>query len=224
MKRLLLVITIVFISCLLSAEAVAYLSASKGSVTFSRSNKSVKIKTGDLLENKDEIRTGGESFAAYKFIDGAANIRVFANSIVEINAKKQGNKLNKSVGITKGSILSNVKGGSGTFNVETPTTVASVRGTGFLTKVTEDKQTIIIVTEGEVMVEAKGSGQVRSVGAGNTASVDERGSIEVEKTSAAQMNEVERAEIEASSEPEPKTLRIQVTDDDGNIRYIDVTY
>ncbi|PKN77743.1 MAG: hypothetical protein CVU48_10615 [Candidatus Cloacimonetes bacterium HGW-Cloacimonetes-1] len=223
-KIVLLAIFVTLVFSLMSVDAVAYISASKGKVELTRNTKAQKFKVGDLLQNNDEIRTGGESFAAYKFVDDSANIKVFPNSVVKITAMKSGTKLNKSVAVTKGSVLSKVKKNSGAFQVETPTTVASVRGTGFLTKVSEDQTTMIIVTEGDVIVEIKESGETRSVSAGNTAQIDEFGNVAVEASSPEDINDLEQAEIEADQEPVIKTMRIQVLDEQGNVKYIEITY
>ena len=225
MKKIVLIAIFVTLAfSLMSVEAVAYISASKGKVELTRNTKAQKFKVGDLLQNNDELRTGGESFAAYKFVDDSANIKVFPNSVVKITAKKGGSKLNKSVSVTKGSVLSKVKKNSGAFQVETPTTVASVRGTGFLTKVSENNLTMIIVTEGEVLVEIKESGETRAVAAGNTAQIDEFGNMAIETSTEEEISDLEQAEIEADQEKEYKTMRIQVLDEQGNVKYIEITY
>ena len=225
MKKILIFSALLLISGILIAQnPVAYLSAAKGSVDLMRSAKTFKPKRGDTLENKDQLKTGGESFASYKFIDGNTNIKVFANSVVNINTTILNGNLNKSVSITKGSVLSKVISGAGTFQIETPTTVASVKGTGFLTKVADNEQTLIIVTEGEVLVEVKDTGNIQSVSKGSTARIEPNGSLSVDKTSQEDINDLEKAEIAADAASETKVMRIQVTDEQGNIKYIEVKY
>ncbi len=224
MKKITIIILIALTVSFVFADSVAYLSTSKGTVSLNRNNKAVKFKTGEMLQSKDELRTGAESFAAYKFIDGGANIKVFANSVVEINASKSGKNLNKSVKVTKGSVLSNVTKGRGNYQVETPTTVASVRGTDFLTQVAIDGTTIIIVTDGVVELVSP-TGEVITVEAGYTAYIDADGNITVSETTAEEAKMVEDADREDSTlESHKKTMRIQVTDDQGSIRYIDIKY
>lgn len=224
MKKIFLLILVLISISFLIANDVALLSSVKGKVSLQRDKKNVNFKAGDMLRNKDEIRTGGESFAAYKFIDATATIKVFANSVVEINADKKGKNLNKNVKVSGGSVLSSIKGSGSAFQVETPTTVASVRGTEFLTKVNADGSTLIIVTEGTVLVESKLTGETKSVSKGSTGYVDSDGAMDVEPTTPGQIDELEQAELDASQPANPKTMRIQVTDENGNIRYINVTY
>ena len=76
MKKIFLFAIILILTVnLLAVESVAIISASKGKVDLRRAAKVIKHKTGDFLQNNDEIRTGGESFAAYKYIDGSATVK-----------------------------------------------------------------------------------------------------------------------------------------------------
>jgi ferric-dicitrate binding protein FerR (iron transport regulator) len=207
-----------------AAESVALLSASKGKVDLSRDAKAIKFQNGDLLKNNDELRTGGESFAAYKYIDGSSTIKVFSNSVVRITANRSGKSLSKKVVINKGSIFTNVKPKTGAFIVQTPTTVASVKGTGFLTKLNDKGDSFFIVTDGEVELKIMDSEEVKSVPAGNTAIIDELGNYEMRASTKEDTSSIEQAEIESSQTTEPKTIRIPVVDAAGRTKYIEITY
>lgn len=225
MKRLiitLIITSLVFV--LFAAESVALLSASKGKVDLSRESKAIKFQNGDLLKNNDELRTGGESFAAYKYIDGSSTIKVFSNSVVRITANRSGKSLSKKVVVNKGSIFTNVKPKTGAFIVQTPTTVASVKGTGFLTKLNDKGDSFFIVTDGEVELKIMDSEEVKSVPAGNTAIIDELGNYEMRASTAEDTSSIEQAEIESSQTTEPKTIRIPVVDATGKTKYIEITY
>ncbi|MDD2331909.1 MAG: FecR family protein [Candidatus Cloacimonetes bacterium] len=223
MKKLILITILVIVALSLAAQSpVAYLSAVKGKVNLTRANKNLTAKRGEMLVNSDQLKTGSESFAAYKFVDGTTNIKVFANSTVQIKATSEAGKMSKTVSIAKGSVLTKVSGGS--FQVETPTTVASVKGTGFLTKVDEKGETMIIVTEGTVQVESKETGESQDVESGNTANVGTDGKINVEETSEEDMTDLEEEEAGADAEGTENTMKIQVTDENGNIKYIEIRY
>lgn len=225
MRKYILILTLICLSLsLFAAESVAMLSASKGKVDLTREAKSVKFKAGDMLKNNDELRTGGESFAAYKYIDGSSTIKVFSNSVVRITANKSGKSLSKKVVIDKGSIFTDVKPKSGAFMVQTPTTVASVKGTGFLTKITEDGISKFVVTDGEVELKILDSDDVKSVPAGNTAIIDAEGNFEIRVSSAEDTSSIEKAEIESSQSSEPKLIRIPVLDASGRTKYIEIKY
>lgn len=225
MKKLSLVFVMVAIIVSgFAADAVALLSASKGKVTLERSAKSVKFNNGELLQNKDVLRTGAESFAAYKYIDGSSNIKVFSNSVVTVNAVKNGAKLDKNVNVNKGSIFSQIKSGTGAFNVQTPTTVASVKGTGFLTKVDELGNSMFIVSEGEVEVKVIVTDERLSVGKGKTAVINADGEMEVRDSTEEDLSALETQEVESMQNTAPQVMRIPVIDSNGRTKYIEITF
>jgi hypothetical protein len=226
MKQIILLCLILLVVGVLSAaEPIAYLIQAKGSMQIMRDQKALKFKNGELLYNNDEIRTSGESFAAIKYMDGGAAIKVFPNSVVKLSATKNGKQLNKNTSLQLGSLYSKVNNKiKGNYQVETPTTVASVKGTGFVTKLGSKKETIVIVFEGEVLLQHKESGKSKSVSPGMTGTSDVQGNVGVEKTKIEDVSEREMQEIEATNQESQKTMKIQVTDDNGHIKYIQITY
>ncbi len=176
-----------------------------------------------MVFNNDQIKTAGESFAAVKYLDGSSTLKIFSNSVVRINAAVVGNNMNKNTTVSQGSANSSVTRGGGTYTVQTPTTVASVKGTDFLTKLI-DYQTLIIVTEGEVVVKNTITNRVVDVNAGYTAKSDDQGLLSVEESSDEDLTEAERLEIEAQTRTRPRSMRIQFMDELGNIKYIDVRF
>ncbi len=225
MKKLLFITILMVLGIsLLSANAVALLSSAKGKVELRREAKTIKFRSGDMLLNNDEIRTGGESFAAYKYIDATTTIKVFSNSFVRISAQKSGNELNKNARVNSGSVYAKVTSGKGTLTVQTPTSVASVKGTGFMTKVNELGESMFIVTEGTVEVSVIDTRETQSVKAGNTALVDRDGNLNVRESNDDDLSELERAEIESSRTTEPNRMTIPVSDENGTVKYIEITW
>lgn len=225
MKRMIILCILVALAyTLMAADSVALLSASKGKVDISRDAKAIKFKNGELLKNNDELRTGGESFAAYKYIDGSSTIKVFSNSLVRITANRSGKTLSKKVVVDKGSVFTSVKPKTGAFMVQTPTTVASVKGTGFLTKLTDKGESMFIVTDGEVEIKILNQEEVKSVPAGKTAVIDEAGNYEIRESTPEDTSSIEEAEIESTQKNEPKIIRIPVVDEAGKTKYIEITY
>ncbi|MCB5263358.1 MAG: FecR family protein [Candidatus Cloacimonadaceae bacterium] len=224
MKRILLISVILLLATALLADSVAILSASKGKVSLERALKNLKFKNGELLQNKDVLRTGAESFAAYKYIDASSMIKLFSNSVVTVNASKEGGKLSKKVNVTKGSILTQVKKGSGTFTVQTPTTVASVKGTEFLTKVDDDGFSTFTVTDGEVELRVLETDEVQTVGKGKTGIVSPDGGIRVRVSSADDLDEIQKAELESAQSEEREPIIVPVLDDAGNRKLIEIHY
>lgn len=225
MKRIIVLTIILSLSALLlAADAVALLSAAKGKVDLSRAAKQLKFKNGDLLQNNDELRTGGESFAAYKYIDGSSTIKVFSNSMVKISANRNGKSLSKKITVNKGSVLTSVKPKTGSLIVQTPTTVASVKGTEFLTRITDTDQSVFVVTEGEVELKILDQPEPKSVAKGKTAVVETDGTIEIRNSSREDLSALEKAEVDAGQEPETKSMLIPVIDASGRTKYIEISY
>lgn len=225
MKKLFIFSLILFLSVsVFAANSIALLSAAKGKVDLSRAAKAIRFKTGDLLQSSDIIRTGGESFAAYKYVDGSSTVKVFSNSVVKVMANSSNKSLVKKVGLDKGSVFAQVKPKTGTFMVQTPTTVASVKGTGFLTKITEAKQSMFVVTEGEVLLKILDDNEAKNVPAWKTAIVEADGRYIIRQSTPEDLSEIEQAEIEASRARDNRTMRIPFLDPSGRLRYIEITY
>ncbi|MBP7309756.1 MAG: FecR domain-containing protein [Candidatus Cloacimonetes bacterium] len=225
MKKIIIIsILLAFAGMMLAANAVAMLSATKGKVDLSRDARTLKFKNGELLRNDDELRTGGESFAAYKYIDGSSTIKVFSNSMVKIAATKSGKTLSKKVTVNKGSVLTSVKPKTGSLVVQTPTTVASVKGTQFLTKITDTDQSMFIVTEGEVELKILDQPEAKAVPKGKTAIVEEDGTYEIRNSTRDDLSAVEQAEMDSDGATETKTMLVPVIDASGRTKYIEISY
>ena len=219
----LILITLMFAA--LNAAGVGLLTAAKGKVTLHRASKSIKFKVGDSIQNKDEIRTKAESFAAYKYIDDSCTIKVFSNSYVLINTSQSGNTLNKNLKVNSGNVYTQVKPNSkGSVKITTPTTVASVKGTEFLTRVNDDGEVSYIVAKGTVNVVISDTGESSDVNAGQTASVGSDLVLNVRETSQEDIESLEAAEQEALAQYTPNILRIPMVDEDGNIKTIEIEY
>lgn len=224
MKKILILCLMLSIVIILTADTVALLSASKGKVELVRSKKSIAFANGELLKNRDVLRTGPESFAAYKYIDASALVKLFANSVVTIYGDKSGDKLSKRVNVKKGSVLSSIKSGSGAFTVQTPTTVASVKGTEFVTRVDENGNSMFIVTEGEVELRVMSSDERASVGKGKTAIINSDSELFLRETSNEDLSRIEQIELESTQTREKTIIRIPVMDQAGNTKYIEISY
>jgi hypothetical protein len=226
MRKKIIIVFILFSCALLfAAEPVAYLVKTKGSVQLYRDQKSFKYKNGELLYNSDELITDAQSYAAVKYVDGAATVKIFPNSVVKITAVTQDKQLNKNSVVTLGSLYSKVsKKIKGMYQVETPNTVASVKGTGFITRYDADKKTHVIVLEGEVLVQNKDSGKSKSVSKGSSATSGLDGEVNAVETQAGEVTDTEQHEIDAINQDMQKTIRVQIIDENGKIKYIDMTY
>jgi len=217
MKKLFLIaILSVLALSLLNANAVGLLTASKGKVSLTRASKKISFKVGSTINDKDELRTGAESFASYKYVDGVSSIKVFSNSYVLVTASKSGKSMNKTASVRSGSVYTKVTPGSkGSMKVTTPTTVASVKGTEVFTDVNVDAEATYMVLKGTVNVAVPETGEDEDVNAGQTAFIDKDLNMEVRETSADDLAKLDESERQAIAESQPKRIRIQLADEQG---------
>jgi FecR protein len=180
MKRfIVLLIVICFIGSLFAAENVAITLKAKGDVNLTREKELSKVKEGAGLYNSDELESKNESFAVIKFVDGSSLIKLFPNSILTINTDKTDGELNKKNSLKVGSLWAKVSKKTGLFEIDTPNTVVSVKGTEFILDVNELGQASLSVKEGEVTIKNKDSEKETIVLPGQKASEDDKGNINV---------------------------------------------
>ena len=131
MKRNILFIIIIF-SNLLFAETIGRVMKSNGTVLIKpmgSSSYSVKAKPGQAVSNGDAIRVGEASFAVVIFLDDKSVVKIRENTDFQFVETSN----TRSLIIDQGTTLHNVNKDNRkkTYRVETPVSVASVKGTEF---------------------------------------------------------------------------------------------
>jgi len=131
-----LIVFAVFTASSVVAETVAVVLKVKGNIQLHRSGKASdqSLKRGFRLQDGDKIVTGPQAYAAIRFIDDASLLRIRANSTCSIKGKKEKNELIKNVYLEVGTIFARVTKQRGKFEISTPTSVASVKGTEWITE------------------------------------------------------------------------------------------
>jgi hypothetical protein len=201
-----------------AAETIAIIIKTQGKVTVTRANADpVEVKRGLRLEDGDKLVTGRKSFAALRFIDDASLVRIGENTICTIQGQKSNNQVAKNIYVEAGALLSRVTQLKGKFQVSTPTSVASVKGTEFITEHKSNPGTYFFGHEGEVEV-ANDAG-IMTLEAGFTVYVASRTAMpEKWKTKAGETPEfgegappVDEFEIEFEDESgQKKTLKFKL--------------
>ena len=214
-----------------SVDSIAFALKVKGDVELSREENLSNITTGKELVSNDELQSKEDSFAAIKFIDGSSIVKLFPNSILQINAEKEDEKLNKKSFLKMGNVWSKVVQKTGVFEVETPTTVVSVKGTEFLLSVSEMGLTEIFTFTGEVQVKNKFDNKTSTVSAGNKAKSTGETELEVTEIEEGDIDEETQEYIEEEEEEEeeeqiepPKVLEIELTDPSGDTKILRIEY
>ncbi len=219
--------SIILITLLLVASSIALWAEDpvaltikvKGEVGLNRGEENSILGKGDMLMNNDELNSGDDSYAAAKFVDGSSLIKLFPNSTLRIRAEVNGdNQLDKKSYIERGNIYSKIMKKAGVYEIETPTTVASVKGTEFLLSVSDTGITEVITFTGTVRLENKMDGESVDVGPGMKASSSGVGPIEVESF---MEDEIDKEVIDEIKELDGAAdLEIEMKGPDGEIRKV----
>ena len=138
----------------MAAETIAVVLKVKGKVQITRGTQAslITLKRGSRLQDGDKLKTEKSSYAAVRFIDDASLLRVRANSTCTIKGKKDKNQVIKNVVLEVGTILAKVTKQRGKFEISTPTSVASVKGTEWITEQRYNGGTFYYGLEGVVEI------------------------------------------------------------------------
>ena len=141
-------------SFLYPANVVAAIASLKGDVKIREieSAKYVSAYKGQMITNGNWIKTGEGVFLSVIFLDGT-NIKIHQKTEIEIKSSRiTAKELKTNMYIAEGEAWSKVnKQGNGSFKIETPTAVASVKGTEFdITYDFNNSSTMLKVISGQV--------------------------------------------------------------------------
>ena len=223
-------LTRVMMLALLSGSAVAQEATEQGIGLLSKvvvdvtrkpvNQEWVTAARGQTLDSGDMVKTGEKSLAVVKFKDNSL-LRLRELSEVTLSGSQSGQSLSKSVDLLNGVIgfsVSKQRAGE-EFRFSTPTSVASIRGTGgSLSKGATD---VLVVVEGVVNFLNRVSGKAVDVQAGFTGvswpdgKLDVRVSTEAERASALEA---------ARSGDQPRQLKLEIRNGQGEQKDLIIDY
>ena len=127
---------IILISSAASAQNdkdVALMLKAKGKVEVNQQGRNVwSVATrGERIHSGQVVRTGNESFSALVFTDDKTQLKIRANSSVTINGKREKEGITKRIALGFGELWAKVTRQNTALRVETPSGVATVKGTEF---------------------------------------------------------------------------------------------
>ena len=204
---------------LFSQENVAISLKVDGKVELTRGDEVSRTKTGDTYINNDQLESSENSYAAIKFIDGSSVVKLFPNSILTIQTEKKNKKMNKKSYLHAGNLWSKVLKKTGSFEIETPTTVVSVKGTDFLLEVTDTGVTRLFTFEGQVRITNKKDGKTALVNAGQKA-IANGNTIDVSTTNEGDIN----SEILDNIEGTDSLMKFELKNGDGEHREVEIEF
>lgn len=153
MKRL--VAGVLVASLALQAAPLAVVVRAKGSVVAGPSDRLLPVAGGAVLQDGDRLRTGADGRVLLRFLADQSLAEIKPGTTVEL-ARRPGDPVSpatRRARVRAGEAAFGVTPGKGRdLRFESPTTVASVRGTGFRFRVAPDGLTTVAVEHGVVKV------------------------------------------------------------------------
>jgi len=180
----LLLVCFLAVGTLSAQEAVGVIAKVQGDVQhrkFNADEYSESVAMGTQLKNHDWIKTGEDGFMAVFFLDDKSQLKVKSNSEMEILAAVERGKISKTISLDYGQVKADVTKQKGEFRIATPTSVASVKGTGFWVISNPDGD-VFFVLDGVVVVENLISGVIQQVVQDQTAESNVDGTVDVTET------------------------------------------
>ena len=156
------------------AGAIAIIVKAEGSVRFTAldSDRSKPARRGQIVFPGEKIETAEESFCALKFLDDGSLVRLTANGELIIDGVRHKATIRKRLRLLKGDLYCKVMHSNNTFQVETKSAVATVKGTEFWLLHEEDNEALKLLclsglvelenTVGKVLVRRGQTGEVNS--------------------------------------------------------------
>jgi hypothetical protein len=138
----------------LAQDVIAYLAEVGGEVGVTRAETgdAEPGSVGMFLDSGDTVRTGEGGYASVVFQDDGSRVKLGSNAQLTLNASRSGDRLDKSGFLQVGRLWAKItrkKGSS--FQIRTPTSVASVKGTRFILEETRPGTARLWVLEDEVL-------------------------------------------------------------------------
>ena len=167
-----------------NANKIAVVTKVKGLVEIMPTGKKLfsKLKAGSILADGDKIRTGTSGFAAIIFIDDKSTLKLKGNSEAVITGQRTAASISKKINMDSGTIRATIKKQNSSFVIQTPTSVASVKGTDFCLLTDPDKGDQVIGLEGIVSLKNIDTGQDVDVVQGMSGISTPDGDVGVEET------------------------------------------
>ena len=163
------------------AEKVAIVSKVQGDVLLQKADALTydqAVSMGTILENNDQIKVN-DGFAVMLLLDDKSQVKLRENTEVAISMVEDLSGSGYHVRLDYGQALTKYSSGAGfDFQLHTPTSVASIKGTEFWTLSDPEEGDQIIVTEGVVDVMNNLTGMISTAMAGQTVSSTTDGYIE----------------------------------------------
>lgn len=182
----------------------------------------MKADKGTPLFTKDHMRTGKKSVAIVKFTDNSF-LRVLENSELILLGEKTSRQSLSNLKILKGFFgFDIIKQQNEQYIFESPTSVASIRGTRGLFS-HQDELDILIVLEGVVNIKNLISGKESDVKEGEICFSYADGKLETRKATEDEIQSTED-NLQQGEVQKEKELKLELKDREGNTKELKLKY
>ena len=198
---------------------IAVTTKAKGDIIFRSwdSNDFNDLKPAEVLNDGDHIQTGNDGFGALVYLDDKSTIKVKENTDFDVIGSRETEGISKRIKINSGTVKARIQEGStGGVVIETPTSVATVKGTEFWLVASFDGDKVIGL-EGMVELTNVVSGEVVIVGVNETGTSLPTGEVEVTATVSEDIPTEEE-------EQEINEFEIEFEGPDGNQKTMKIRY
>ncbi len=177
-----------------------------------------KAQKGESLASGDRVKTGERSIAIIKFLDNSL-VRVRELSELTVSGKMDGDAFLKSVDLQNGVVGFSIQKQrpQEEFQFSSPTSVASIRGTGGLFSTSDSSDTLTVI-EGTITFTNRLSGNSVDVGAGFTGISHPNGSLRNRPATRAEIMAAE----EAAGSGSFKKLELDLRDSQGKSKKLHI--
>tara|TARA_B100000029_G_scaffold143704_1_gene138945 strand:- start:2384 stop:3058 length:675 start_codon:yes stop_codon:yes gene_type:complete len=184
------------------ANKIAVATKVKGTVEIMpvKKKKFNRLTPGSILSDGDKIRTGAKGFTAIIFIDDKSTLKLKENSEIVINGQRSAASIAKKINMDIGTIRATVNKQDTDFVIQTPTSVASVKGTDFWLLSNPETGDQVIGLEGTIGLTNNETGQQVDVTQGMSGVSTPDGNLGLEETTESALPEDPSEELEGSSE------------------------
>lgn len=170
-----------------------------------------KATRGQTVASGDMVKTGQKSFAILKLKDNSL-LRLREDSEVVVTGMLRGKEFSKSIQVRQGVVGFNIKkqGTNEQFRFSSPTSVASVKGTGGVLRV--NGSDTLTVVEGLVSLTNNASNTSVDVPAGYTGISRPDGTVESRASTAAELSAAEDA---MRTGDQPRQMKLELKNNQG---------
>ena len=215
-----IILSVFFVSIIFGSQ-IAVTTKVKGLVEIMSVGKKdfSDLKAGTILSDGDKIRTGSSGFVAIIFIDDKSTLKLKGNSEAVITGQRTAASISKKINMDSGTVRATVNKQNTDFVIQTPTSVASVKGTDFwlLTDpVTGDQ---IICVEGTVGLVNSETGEDVDVTEGMSCISIPDGTLELSETDPSSIPDDPSDEQEG-----PSQIRIYLEGPNGEQKVMVIEY